>query len=190
MLAISLNQHSVVRGELIALRVQGATDTKYGQVQIEIVTAGVANPVNKLGFGNNPERFGPDEIGTNIDTKHLELGLYEVALIRMHSPSETNVAPQVDFLTRRDFARQVFEVRDQNSSSRNSAELLTAVMALETEIEQNFRRPVSITADDTQNDTYAVLVFLRDVLVGVAMRFDHFELIRPGLASAMKTHSV
>ena len=175
---ISLSQYSVVQGELIAVRLTIHTEAEYGQVQIEIVTAGVANPVNKLGFGTTPKRAKAGEIEADIDTQHLGVGIYEIGLVRLHSPTVQSAVPQLDFVPRRDFSRQVFDVRASTDAPRTQPELLAHVVNLEEEIEQKFAQPISLPADASSPiQECTVLVFLRDILVGVGMRFDHFELV-------------
>src|SRR5712664_565905 len=85
--AISLSSSSVVKGERIALRLALAPDVDYGQMQVQVFTAGEANPSNALGFGTIPQHPADGELAVDIDTQHLRAGIYEIGLVRLHSPT-------------------------------------------------------------------------------------------------------
>jgi hypothetical protein len=78
MLAISLSRSSVLKGEPIALRFTVRPQAKYGQVQVEVFTAGVANPSSALGFDTVPQHPSKDDIQVAIVTQNLRVGVYEV----------------------------------------------------------------------------------------------------------------
>jgi hypothetical protein len=60
----------------------------YGQMQVEVFTAAVTNPSSALGFGTVPSSPAQDELEVNIATKDLRVGVYEIGLIRLHSPTD------------------------------------------------------------------------------------------------------
>src|SRR5436309_16129394 len=107
--AISLSSSSVVQGERIVLRLAPCPAVAYGQMQVEVFTAGVANPSSALGFGTVPQHPAEDQLAVDIDTQHLRAGVYEIGLVRLHSPTVSNATSQIDFVSGRDFTRQVFE---------------------------------------------------------------------------------
>ena len=177
-LTVSLDPVSVTPGEPILISLAVQSECVYDQIQIEIFSAGVANPVNVLGFGVAPDRVGGRQLTTNIDTESLKVGVYEVALVRLHSPREECENPQVDLMSRRDFSRQLFEVRPKAVGPKSSDELLSSVQTLEREIEDRFLQPLDVRQDQTSaTDEFTVLVFVRDILVSLRMRFDHFEIV-------------
>jgi hypothetical protein len=178
MLGISLSRCSVPQGEPITLRLQFRPGTEYGQVQIEVITAGVANPGTALGFGKVPRHPTDAETEVDIDTRHLRVGLYEVELVRFHSPTVSGPIAQLDFLSGRDFPRQVFEVRPTDDAGRTADELLQYVLHLEEEHQRSFATPIDLREDaSSPGEEFAALVFVRDILVGIGMRFDHFEIV-------------
>ena len=178
MLPISLSQYSVTRNELITLRLGAAPETPYNQLQIEIITAGVGNPASRLGFGTTPRRPSANELEVDIDTQQLPPGLYEIGLARLHSPTVESAPAQIDFVPNRDFARQVFEIRASPSDEpRTGVELRAQVEWLEAELERKFADPITLAGAQSSSEEFTVLVFVKDLLVGVGMRFDHFEVV-------------
>ena len=175
---ISLSQTSVLQGEPIALRFIARPAVEYGQMQVEVFTAAVANPSSALGFGTVPSHPTQDELEVNIVTRDLKIGTYEIGLIRLHSPIDPGAAPQIDFVSGRDFPRQLFEVRAPTDSARTSDQLLTHVAQFEEGFRKRFATPIDVRNDPVSpGEEFSVLVFVRDILIGVAMRFDHFEIV-------------
>jgi len=175
---ISVSAASAIKGERIRLRATIPNAAAYDQIQIEVVTAGVANPLNALGFGTAPTRLPNDDVETEIDTQHLDHGLYEIGLVRLHSTSVETFPSQLDCVPGRDFPRQPFEVRHATDPARTPDELLAVVAEMEAEIRRRFLEPIDLRVEDsTEYEEFTALCFVRDVLVGTAMRFDHFELV-------------
>ena len=178
MLTVSLDPVSVTQGEPILVSLAVHTECVYGQVQIEVFSAGLPNPVNVLGFGTTPDRTGKDQLATRIDTQSLKVGVYELGLIRLHSPTGKCEIPQVDFISRGDFSRQLFEIRPTTDAPRSSAQLLTIVQNLEREIDNGFLEALDVRRDPgSAADEFTVLVFVRDIMVSLRMRFDRFEIV-------------
>jgi hypothetical protein len=176
--AISLSKSSVTKGDRIGLLLLFRPDVAYEQMQVEVFTAGVANPSNALGFGTVPQRPADDQLAVEIDTQHLQVGVYEIGLVRLHSPTVPNATPQIDFVSGRDFTRQIFEVREPADSPRAHAQLLAHVVQLEQEHARSLAAVVDVRVDQSSpGEEFAALVFVRDILVGVGMRFDHFEIV-------------
>lgn len=175
---ISLNSSSVVKGERIVLRLMFRPDVEYGQMQVEVLTAGEANPSNALGFGTVPQHPADGELAVDIDTQHLRAGIYEIGLVRLHSPTAPTATPQLDFVSGRDFTRQIFEVRELPDSPRTPEQLLTHVVQLEQEHTRRFATAVDVREDrSSPGEAFVALVFVRDILVGVGMQFDHFAIV-------------
>jgi len=147
-------------------------------MQVEIVTTRVANPSSALGFGTVPSHPTDDDLQVDIATRDLKVGIYEIGLIRLHSPAEKDADPQLDFVAGRDFPRQLFEVRGANDPPKTADQLLEEVTQFERTLWKSFITPVDVRGDPTlEGEEFSVLVFVRDILIGVGMRFDHFEIV-------------
>lgn len=181
MIEIDLASSFVVKDDQLPVRIAHPQVLAFSQIQIEIFDAGVSNPSPQLGFGAAPDRCGDNLVQALIDARHLKLGVYEIRLIRFHTPTREGVDQQLDFVPLRDFARVIFEVVAQGSEGRSAAALLATVTQSETALEQEFLRPVEV-GDPTVPTKAEVtaLVFVRDVLIGTAVRFRNFELIPTG----------
>jgi hypothetical protein len=178
MIEVQLTDSSVVKGNRLSIRVSHPDVFEYRQLQVEVFDVGVANPSPKLGFGTTPNRLEGHAAQAEIDSQHLPLGIYEIRLIRLHDPIGSSLALQVDFMPRRDFTRQLFEVVASPESHRTASVLLATVQQLEVELERQFLSPVDIRKPESSRASeYCVFVFVRDVLIGTAIRFHNFELV-------------
>ncbi|MBW7932341.1 MAG: hypothetical protein H3C62_01760 [Gemmatimonadaceae bacterium] len=153
----------------------------YGQVQVEIVSAGVRNPTSQFSIGTTPRHIGEGVAEVYIDTSSLRLGVYEVGLVRLHSPQREQSDQHRDFLPTRDYERQIFEIRDTGGAVRNAAELTAFVRECEQQIVQAATATVDVRSDKSSEGLeYIVLVFVRDVLIGVSMLVDTFQVVPTG----------
>jgi hypothetical protein len=178
MVEVQLLDSCVVKGNRLSIRVSDIAISKYRQLQVEIFDAGIANPSSKLGFSATPGRLEVHAAQTEIDSRHLPIGIYEIILIRLHDPIDPGVESHVDFVSRRDFERLLFEVVLSSEQKRESSLLLADVRQREAELEREFLAPVDIRkSDSSPASDYCVFVFVRDVLVGTAIRFRNFELV-------------
>lgn len=186
MIEIELTKSYVVKGSRLPIRVSHPEVFEYRQLQVEVFDVGVANPSPRLGFGTAPARLEDHAAQVEIDSQHLPLGTFEIRLIRLHDPIDLRLAPQVDFVPIKDFKRQLFEVVASPESQRAASVLLAEVQQRETELERRFLSPVDIRKHElSEASEYFVFVFVRDVLIGTAIRFRNFELVptRSGLDS-------
>lgn len=178
MIEVKLTESYVVKGNRLSIRVCHPEVFRYRQLQIEVFDAGVANPSPRLGFGTTPTRLEDQAVQTEIDSQHLSLGVYEIRLIRLHDPIDSSLESQIDFIPKRDFERQLFEVVASPVSQRTAAVLQAEVQQREEELDNEFLSPVDIRKPDSSNASeYCVFVFIRDVLIGTAIRFHNFELV-------------
>lgn len=178
MIEVELADSYVIKGRMLSVRVLHPQVLKYGQLQVEVFDVGVSNPIARLGFGTVPTAVSEHVAQVEINSEHLSPGVYEIGLIRLHSSSDSDLAPQLDFISGRDFARKLFEVGYSIDSRRTAELLLTSVQQCEAELEREFLTSVDIRAAKTSEtlDCF-VLVFVRDMLVGTRMRFKHFEIL-------------
>jgi hypothetical protein len=178
MIEVELAESYVVKGNRLSVRVLHPKVFEYRQLQVEVFDVGIANPSPRLGFGTTPSRLEDHAAQAEIDSQHLPLGIYEIRLIRLHDPIDLSCAPQVDFMPRKDFKRQLFEVVASTEFQRAASVLLAEVQQRETELERKFLSPIDIRKPESSNGSeYCVFVFVRDVLIGTAIRFRNFELV-------------
>lgn len=178
MIEVELTESYVVKGNRLSIRVLHPEVFEYRQLQVEVFDVGVANPSPRLSFGTAPTRLEDYAAQVAIDSQHLPLGTYEIRLIRLHDPINLSLAPQVDFMPRKDFKRQLFEVVASPESQRAASVLLTEVQQQEAELERIFLSSVDIRKHESSDASeYCVFVFVRDVLIGTAIRFRNFELV-------------
>jgi len=178
MIKVELTDSCVVKGNRLSVRITHAQVFEYRQLQIEVFDAGVANPSPKLGFGTMPNRLEDHVAQVEIDSQHLPLGTYEIRLIRLHDPIDSNLTSQLDFLPGRDFTRHLFEVIVSTEPRRSAEALQAEVQQREAGLEKEFLSPVDIReVGSTCASKYCVFVFVRDVLIGTPIRFRHFELV-------------
>lgn len=113
-----------------------------------------------------------------IDSQHLSFGTYEIRLIRLHDPIDSSLAPQVDFVPHRNYTRQLFVVVASPEPQHTASTLLAEVQQREAELESEFLSLVDIRNHESSNASeYCVFVFIREVLIGTAIRFRNFELV-------------
>lgn len=178
MIEVELTESSVIKGNRLSIRVLHSEVLAYRQLQVEVFDVGVANPSPRLGFSTPPARLEDDAAQVEIDSQHLPLGTFEIRLIRLHDPIDSRMAPQVDLVPFKDFERQLFEVVASTEAQRTTSFLLAEVQQREAEWERRFLSPVDIRKPGSSDASeYCVFVFVRDVLIGTAIRFRNFELV-------------
>lgn len=177
MTIVSLKRVSATKGEPLPVEVAFEKGSNYQQVQIEVYDAGVVNPISRLGFGTDPKiKNGVFEV--DIDTNYLDLGIFEVKMVRFHSPKEPTILPQVDLISGKDYERMFFEIIDKEQEPHTQAELRKKILNIEYHLEQEFLKPVDIrSSKDAQLKNCCVFVFVHNLLIGTRIRFDHFEMI-------------
>lgn len=177
---VSFSPNPAPRGTPVAIAIEGVPDVRRQHIQVELFTAGVANPFSKIGFGRPLVVDATNTFRTSLDTTDLPDGLYEVRLLRMHSSADGGDVPPIDFISGRDFGRSILAIADASAPRHTPAELLEVVDRLESEIESRFLAPVDIRKTSSPGEEYAGFVFVRDVLVGKRMRFSHCEIVPTG----------
>ena len=181
MLQISLNSHSVVVGNLITATIKFNDAHKFQQVQIEILNVGVVNRSSILSFANKPRRVGDGLVEVAIDTAHLPAGVYEIGLMTFHTSTDGEINPRRDFQSILDFDRKVFEVIDDAIKYRDPEKILEEVIENEKKLEEKFLETKDIRVNtDEDFSIYCVVVFIKNLLIGSRMRFDHFEFLPTG----------
>jgi hypothetical protein len=178
-IAIELSNCSLIAGSQLSVRVRHAFAEKYRQIQIEIFDVGVLNPSPKLGLGTTPVIVDSNVVAVDIDSSTLQLGVYEIRLVRLHDPMESSLPQQLDYMPIRDFSRQLFEVGAAGGQPKSLSDLCAAIEKRESMLERSFLSPVDIREGGDQSifESYCTFVFVRDVLIGTPIRFEHFELL-------------
>ena len=165
-------------GELLPLLVSHPRILEYQQIQVEIFDAAVLCPTPKLGFGTSINIVGTESTEVRIDTGHLQAGIYEIGLIRFHTPADPSSPEQMDFMPSQHGGRQVFKVLSEGERPMGKHDLLEAIEVQEREIEERFLEPIDARSatSDPENE-YCVFVFIKELLVGTRIRFPNFEII-------------
>lgn len=134
--------------------------------------------VRKLSFGTTPIKMAGQVTEVALNSEYLPLGIYEIRLVRLHDAINGNVAPQLDFVSGKDFAQMLFEVGELIENHRMKDELFAEVNKREAELEQMFLTPVDIRKTDiSEASEFCVFVFVKDVLIGIPIRSNNFELV-------------
>ncbi len=181
MFKVTIENVSVRKGDPIPVRVVSDKGGNYGQLQMEVYEAGVRNPRHKLGFGRKPKRISRNTFEVTIDSQKLDVGLYEIKLVRFHDPKESGNPPQLDFRPEEDYSRKVFEVISPNGSTRGQQEILNDVQKREARLEQSFIAPVDVRdSTDAPKEYYSVYTFVKDVLVSRKVKLQGLELLPTG----------
>lgn len=189
MVSVTIDKVSTIKGDLLPVKVTAPQGANYCQLQIEIFDVGVRNPSSRLGFGTTPRRIGKETSEVDIDTKHLEPGLYEIKLVILHGANDSSLPSRIDFYPIKDFERKIFEIIPAYQVPRTEAEILRDVEKQESELEKSFLVPVDIRSNKKSDaNNYCVFVFVKNLLIGARMRFEHFEVLPAGSGLDTKDH--
>src|SRR5680860_722541 len=108
---VKIEATSLIAGEPLVVTLARAPTPDYQQIQVEAITAGVANPSLAIAIGTSPNRREGGAVGVSMETGSLMPGLYEVARVRLHSPTKVGIPEAIDFICGRDSPRRIFEIR-------------------------------------------------------------------------------
>ena len=158
----------------------------YDQMQVDVLTAGGLNREFAFSMGTTPIKTPDNGLEVVVNTSSIQPGFYELVRIMFHTPAQSKPAPELELLSSRDFQRTLFEVVAKGGIRHSSDEVMNAVTLAETVLEEKFLAPIDVREDRKGvAEHYAVFVFVRGILVGTHIRFEHCELIptRTGLDS-------
>lgn len=173
--------HSIARGDSFVVGVEEGLVDGYGQIQVELFKVDTENPRPAMGTGTRVILSENGAASVPFSSADLGLGTYEVGLVRLHEPQRAEIPPTLDFIPGRDFPRAVFEVRDPSAPHHSSDQILDRLLAWERAWHERFHSPRDIRQNRLEpGDQVSALVFVKDMLVGVGMRFDSFEVIPTG----------
>lgn len=172
---------SAVRGEVIWVKCRSSAANRYAQMQVDFTAAGRRNKAPVVGVGTEPKTFSEGSLGVPIDLSSVRPGqIIELARIGFHTPAEAGAKPQaVWFLPGRDFPRHFVEVTESGAAPRSHDELREAVRQQERGLMEEFLRAWPDPQMGDPRETYAVVVFLRGILVTQPAYFDRWALF-PG----------
>ena len=88
---ITLNKISIKKGEKGKINLVNSLIESYDQLQVEIFDTGKINSKSILGFGVTPTKKSKDTYDIDFNTDNLDFGIYEIKLIRLHSPISENI---------------------------------------------------------------------------------------------------
>jgi hypothetical protein len=174
---ITLDKISIKKGLNGKINLINSLIESYDQLQIEIFDTGKINPKSKLGFGTTATKKSKDSYEVNFSTENLEFGIYEIKLVRLHSPKSENIKSEiVDYIGGTHFQRLFFEVSNKENKTTNSKGLENSILKIEQENEKSFLKGISITNSD-KNESYAAFVLINGLKIGVRYRLDKFEIL-------------
>jgi len=178
MTIISLKRVYATKGELIPVEITFEKCSDYQQIQIEIFNTGHANPTSIFGFGTNPRKTEHGAYEVDIDTGYLDLGIFEIKLVRFHAPEDHALLSKIDLISGIDFERTFFEIILKDQKPRTQTQLNEIVFKIEYDLEQEFLSPVDIrNSKSSELKDCCAFVFINNLLIGTRIRFDHFEAI-------------
>ncbi|MBU0545663.1 MAG: hypothetical protein KKA07_13190, partial [Bacteroidetes bacterium] len=129
--------------------------------------------------GTTPKIESPNVYHVDVNLNDLNLGIYEIRLVRFHGAKGLEFSTEkVDFLPKRDFGRQFFEVIQNGQIQRTEEDISNEIFEKEKQEEAMFLEGLDIRAslgDEIKN--YCGFVFVRDMLIGSRMRFDKYEIL-------------
>ena len=174
---ITLDKISIKKGEKGKINLVNSLIESYDQLQVEIFDTGKINSKSILGFGVTPTKKSKDTYDIDFNTDNLDFGIYEIKVIRLHSPISENIKSEtVDFIGGKEFQRLFFEVNNYENEIINSKDLENSILKIEQENENTFLKGITLTNTD-KNESYAVFVLIKGLKIGVRYRLDKFEIL-------------
>lgn len=178
---VHLEDTSYLKGSKIPLLINYSEGERYQNLQIEVYDTSVRNPSSKLSFGTPPEKLGDNKFRTNIDTSHLDHGVFEIKLVRFSNFEDDQNPEQIDFISARDFDRVLFEVIVEDQDVTSKDELYKRTLEKEESLEKEFLmvNDARLSAD-IPSQQFCVIVYLKGILIGTRIRFKNFEILPTG----------
>ena len=171
---ITIERTNILRGEIQKVFLDNELISDYEQVQIEVFNTGVSNPESVLGFGTKPEKIKPNIYFVTFNTSSLSEGIYEIKLLRLHTPKTEGLAEQKDYHADKDFSRIFFKVSLEEEVIPES-ELNDFVIKKEKEQEKKFFSEVNISKAENPNK-FRAFVLLKGLKTGIRYRLENIEI--------------
>jgi hypothetical protein len=176
MVRIERQQHGTE--DTILIYVNSDQIIMYGQIQVEIFNTCTPNPKSVFGMGTTPVHVNGDTYSINFSTKSFKPGIYEVKLVKLHSPKHENQKPEfLDFHSEINYPRTLFEVKPSLDELHQSASsLLDIVQNWEKSNESIFNEGIQLENTKCTN-LYAVFVLVKGLKIGIKYRLENYEFI-------------
>ena len=176
---IALSNHSLFKGDSVSVTVTCEDASNFSQIQLEIYRICIENPSPAIGIGTSPVILSPNSCSVTVNTSSLDFGLYEIKLVRFHSPQEDGNQPDhLDFVSGRDYPRMLFEIIPHIIKPRSIEIINNEVLEKERQIERKFEKPIDIREDTLiSTNSYSVFIFVEGLLLGSRTRLGQFEIL-------------
>lgn len=172
---ISIGRTNILRGEIQKLFLVNDQVCNYSQVQVEVFNTGVPNPKSVLGFGTNPEKIEPNKYFVSFNTSTFNEGIYEIKLLRLHTPIIEGFDEQKDYHGGKDFNRIFFKVTQTDEAPIKESELMNFVIEKEKENEKQFLSEINISKSENP-DEYTAFVLVKGLKTGIRYRLNNIEV--------------
>jgi hypothetical protein len=175
---VKINRQQYGLEDTIIINVNSNQIIKFDQLQVEIFNTCTPNPEPVLGMGTVPVHVNGNTYSVSFSTKNLEPGIYEVKLIRLHSPKQENYKPEfLDFRGAIDYPRTLFEVKSSlDELCQSSPNLLEIVHNWEKSHESIFSKGIKLENTKGTN-FYTVFVMIKGLKIGIKYRLENYEFI-------------
>lgn len=178
---VKISASTIEAGEELIVCVSDQTADTYGQMQTDVKTAGRLNREFALSTGAAPTKISGQEFEVVVNTSSLQPGFYELVRVVFHTPAQPQLAPTLELQSGRDYHRILLEVVEKGGVKHTADEVLAAVSLAEKAIDERFSSAIDVRHSEREvAEHYAVFVFVRGILVGTRIRFDHCEIIPTG----------
>lgn len=149
----------------------------FEQIQLEIFDTCTLNPKSVLGFGKSPFKINENTYKVVFDISNLSSGIYEIKLIRLHSPIDLlKSVEHIDFVGGIEFNRLFLNITENNSKFIDQEELSKTIIDFENELELNFNKGIKITQEENFK-TYSIFVLIKGLKIGIRYRIQNCEFI-------------
>ena len=174
----TFNDHNstVRRGKICSLIVECGIANQFDQMQVEITSAGIKNPIGAISLATKPENVGNHLYQINIPTEALVPGFYEISLIRLHSPISESALTQIDFVKEVDFERELFLINTVFDRELSRNDVFAACSALEGKLATQFTSGIRLSHHDSAQP-FTCFIFVKGILIGLRTGFDRFEVV-------------
>lgn len=174
---VILDNISIEKGQKGKIHIISKLIEPYDQAQIDIFDTGKLNPTSKLGFSSKPIKRIGDAYIVEFDTENLECGIYEIKIVRLHTPkSKSTEKKRIDFVGGENFQRVFFEVSIKKNERIIEKDLKNLTFKIEHENEKHFYSGIDISKSGNV-ENYAVFVLIKGLKIGLRYRLDKFEIL-------------
>lgn len=172
------------KGETGTLSLDCNDIESYSQVQVEIYDTSIPNQKAKLSFGTAPTKVAEGRYDVPFDASSLREGIYEIKMIRLHTPLRASANEVKDFLPTRDFERTFFEVASNPGTSRSHDVLKEEIENREQRFEEEFNSGIDISKGDVKTFVRC-FALIKGLKLGQRYTFSKFEIfpLNQGLES-------